>query len=445
MKTKPEQYLCIVFLVISSITLGQEAWDFHYDTLTSMGRDIIITRDSNYLVTGSCNGFGNDIISLKLDREGNILWTSFSGGTGVCQLHDGYFAYSGGDYPYGEIRKTDELGQLTWRRNYGEGLQEEYSDIIESSDSTLVVCGYSHNHGDSTFFVMKTDGNGNKIWSRSFVSLDHWGFRELLEFDHHYYAVGRETDTAVLHRFLVIAKLTMSGVPRWFKRYELLNHGGYYFTLAKDSALLVTGGNLVIKMNTDGDTIWTRELFPYFNMYSIKSTPENGYILAGYKDYPDPVNMLVEYDEDGNRLWVKYYPTISDPYCGSFESVECTYDGGFIACGYSLYTSETVTRLRVIKTDPTGNLIVSTGEQTEPLKTFIYPNPARRQLTVDSRQSAVRLSIVDIYGREIKDLGKISSFPYQIEISSLPDGLYFLRGVYENGTTFSFKFLKISG
>jgi hypothetical protein len=449
MKTKPEQFLFIVFLVISSISFGQ-AWDFHYDTLTSMGRKVIVTRDSNYLATGVNNEWEEGLISLKLDRDGNIIWRSNSGGSSVYQMHDGTFVYSGSDFPNGVIRKTYEDGSLAWRRIYGEGKQEEYSDIIESSDSTLVVCGYSHNHGDSTFFVMKTDASGNKIWSRSFVSLDHWGFRELLEFENHYYAVGRETDTNVLHRFLVIAKLTMSGAPRWFKRYELLNQGGYYFTLTQDSALLVTGGNLVIKMNTDGDTIWTRELFPYFNMYSIKSTPENGYILAGYKDYPDPVNMLVEYDEDGNRLWAKYYPTVSDPYWGNFESLQCAGDGGFVACGYSLYTAENITRLRVIKTDATGNIIVGTDEERGTRQTVIYPNPASRLLTVGQLdnwtvgQSAARLSIFDLYGREIKDLGKISSFPYHIDITGLPDGVYILRCTDEKGIYFSLKFLKIA-
>jgi hypothetical protein len=111
------------------------------------------------------------------------------------------------------------------------------------------------------------------------------------------------------------------------------------------------------------------------------------------------------------------------------------------------------------KRNPTGGLV---GMDDEPLSSSggfisVYPNPASRQLTVDCRQlafssqqsavggqrSAVRLSIVDLFGREIKAFENISSFPYQADISDLPDGMYFLQVMNEEGKSSSVKFLKI--
>jgi hypothetical protein len=99
----------------------------------------------------------------------------------------------------------------------------------------------------------------------------------------------------------------------------------------------------------------------------------------------------------------------------------------------------------------------------------IYPNPASRQLTVGSgakrspersegsrsavgslsrgvcdEGSAARLSIVDLYGREIKEFPDISSFPYTMDISGLRNGLYVIRIINEEGETGSAKFLKIN-
>ena len=94
----------------------------------------------------------------------------------------------------------------------------------------------------------------------------------------------------------------------------------------------------------------------------------------------------------------------------------------------------------------------------------LYPNPASRQLTVDSWQlavrssqsaaehsdvptwseSAVRISIVDLYGREIKEFPDISSFPCTLDISDLTNGLYILRIINEDGKSGSAKFLKIA-
>jgi hypothetical protein len=82
---------------------------------------------------------------------------------------------------------------------------------------------------------------------------------------------------------------------------------------------------------------------------------------------------------------------------------------------------------------------------------MLYPNPASRQLTVRSQQSAVsspqssvNASICNIYGREVIKIEKIQSFPYQINISGLPDGMYVLRINSESGECVSLRFLKIS-
>jgi len=79
----------------------------------------------------------------------------------------------------------------------------------------------------------------------------------------------------------------------------------------------------------------------------------------------------------------------------------------------------------------------------------VYPNPARRHLTVGQLdgwthgQSEVSFSIVDIFGREIKEIANISSFPHVIDISDLPDGMYILRLKNDSGIAGSMKFVKV--
>ena len=106
------------------------------------------------------------------------------------------------------------------------------------------------------------------------------------------------------------------------------------------------------------------------------------------------------------------------------------------------------------KRNPTGGIQV--GMEDESLSSSggrisIHPNPANRQLTVDSwqstvnsQQSAVRFSIIDLYGREIKEFSNISSFPCTLDISNLMNGLYILRIINKDGKSGSVKFLKIA-
>ncbi|MCK9400047.1 MAG: exo-alpha-sialidase [Bacteroidales bacterium] len=99
------------------------------------------------------------------------------------------------------------------------------------------------------------------------------------------------------------------------------------------------------------------------------------------------------------------------------------------------------------KRDPTGNLVVGIDDmaivKSEKCIT-VFPNPARRQLTVGSRQLAVRITIVDLYGREMKEFGDISSFPYQADISELRPGIYLLKVYNKKGIIGIVKFTKSS-
>jgi hypothetical protein len=80
---------------------------------------------------------------------------------------------------------------------------------------------------------------------------------------------------------------------------------------------------------------------------------------------------------------------------------------------------------------------------------FLYPNPAGEFLTVNlkeslvvGRQLSVRLSVVNLFGQTLLQLDNIRSFPYQIDISALSPGLYFIRIEDDNGNRFSAKFIK---
>jgi hypothetical protein len=81
----------------------------------------------------------------------------------------------------------------------------------------------------------------------------------------------------------------------------------------------------------------------------------------------------------------------------------------------------------------------------------VWPNPAGNWLTVggqgsavSGQQSAVRLEIYDLFGCKLMSFYDISSFPFNIDISSLSAGIYVLRVIEDDGASGSVKFLKVS-
>jgi hypothetical protein len=91
------------------------------------------------------------------------------------------------------------------------------------------------------------------------------------------------------------------------------------------------------------------------------------------------------------------------------------------------------------------------GVEYDQWQLWLYPDPAVEQITVASRKpeaggrkSSSSIMIIDLFGRQIKELNNISSLPYLIDISDLQPGMYILRMVSADGASASAKFLKVS-
>jgi hypothetical protein len=418
MKAKPKLLLCIVFLLMAPVSFSQ-AWELVYDSINSMGNQVILTRDSCYMVTGLCNVFPGGL-SLKLDQAGNIIWQSPNGGSSVAQTFDNKYVISGGVYPDAVLKKIDKNGSLEWYKTYGAGKQEGFSGVIQSSDSCLVICGYSYNHGDSTFLAVKTDSLGNLLWSASFYSMHNNGFHDVIEFDHHYYIVGEEYNEGADTFYLFIVKLTERGTPRW-QRLLQVGRTGFSIAITNESALIVAGGNVLVKMTTDGDTIWTKKLFPSWRISSVDVTPENGYIISGIDQTYEPINILSERDSTGEKIWTHTFPTYSDLDMGSFSSVKCTGDGGFITCGYSSYYRDVI-RLRVLKTDSAGSILVGINNAPDKRQSIIHPNPTDGKFAIDI-EGVINVEIFDINGKLVNFYNRKN----EIDLSNCERGLYILR------------------
>lgn len=415
MKTKLQSFLLIIFLFLSTFSFSQ-VWDFVYDSIPNTGREVILTDDSCYLVTAINSSF-EDGLSLKLDKSGNIIWYAPFGGSGITQTYDGKYIIANDN---STLRKIDGSGNLEWNKFYGGEDQEDFLGIIHSSDSCIIACGYSANHGDSTYFVIKTDSAGNLHWTKSFKSQNIGFFYDMVEFDDHYYIVGNEHSDYPFQSSLFIVKLTMSGITIWEKFYQI-GLGGMSVAVTPDSALIVTGANVLTRLNLEGDTIWTKKLNEEWSMYAVDVTPDGGYIVSGRGPINDPVNLLARFEADGDIIWSQLYPSISHSDMASFESVKYLPDNGYIACGYSGYDRE-VTRLRVLKTDSTGNILVNISGPDQKNQSLIYPNPSDGKIVIDI-EGITHIEIFDIKGRKFQT----SARDNEIDLGNCEKGIYIAR------------------
>jgi hypothetical protein len=154
-------------------------------TGTDSGNGIILTSDAGFAVTGQTTSFGagsTDMFLAKYDSSGTLSWSKTWGGTSgdsgsnVVQTSDGGYAITGATSSFGDLSqnmflaKYDSSGTLSWSRIWGGPSSDNGSDLVQTSDSGLVVVGTTNSYGVgfSDMFTAKFDSSGSLSWSHTF-------------------------------------------------------------------------------------------------------------------------------------------------------------------------------------------------------------------------------------------------------------------------------------
>ena len=167
------------------------------------------TTDGGYIIGGtsysnisglkSQNSYNsNDFWIIKLDANGNKQWDKTIGGSAsdllrtVQQTSDGGYILGGssssgisgdrtssskGNLDYW-IVKLDQNGNKLWDRAFGGSNFNHFRCLQQTADGGYILGGYSDSpvsgdktqasQGVSDFWVLKLDGNGNKLWDKTF-------------------------------------------------------------------------------------------------------------------------------------------------------------------------------------------------------------------------------------------------------------------------------------
>jgi len=126
----------------------------------------------------------------------------------------------------------------------------------------------------------------------------------------------------------------------------------------------------LIKLQENGDTLWVRHYgWEYFNYYAcaVIVEPDGGFVLAGDKQtaheipppgYPTGA-FLIKVDSDGDTVWTGLYNDNPGTYRYNVQDAYRTPDGGYILMGFSLRDATPVTDILfesfLIKVDGDGN------------------------------------------------------------------------------------------
>lgn len=151
--------------------LGNKTWSRSYgDSLANGSQGIISTSDGNYLFYGETEispGSWFDAFLEKIDKNGNTLWKHNYGGSeadaifSVVEAADGGFVCTGYSNSYNNnqpldliILKTDASGKLLWQQTYGgSGIDIGYEVIKSTADPGYIITGKTFTSSDDDYLL----------------------------------------------------------------------------------------------------------------------------------------------------------------------------------------------------------------------------------------------------------------------------------------------------
>ncbi len=439
---------------------GNMLWNRTYGgTGDDWGSAIAQTNDSGFIIAGSTSSFGaglDDIYLLKIDANGDTLWSKTYGGTdddegySVQQTNDGGYIVTGSTLSFGAgsddvyLIKTDASGNMVWNKTYGGTNIDIGNSVRQTKDGGYIVAGetYSFGVGGFDIYLLKTDANGNEVWNETIGGgADDNGTAVQQTSDNGYIITGITASFGAGNYDAILIKTDANGTVNWSRTYggtsgdesysvQQTKDGGYIFGGYTSSFGFGNFDAYVIKTKSNGDTIWTKVYggTDYDAANSVLQTNDGGYIIAGYSNILNAGGneeiYLLKTDVNGNL--------------GCNEDTTATIVSSFAAQTTNptpTVSSGCLTGSNPLSIDTGGNenivcTSVSINELTENNKAVIYPNPFSQsaKLTMNAFLSTTRCELViyDVTGRTLQHT-IITDKSTIINRGNLSAGLYFYR------------------
>jgi len=185
------------FWLVKTDSYGNMEWNQTYGKAAGEGYDyanaLVEASDGGYLLVGNAGLYlvESKVWVIKTDERGNMEWNQRYGGreqagaNSVVKTSDGGYALAG--YISGDfwLIKIDESGNMEWNQTYSKLGSEEAYSLVEPSDGGYALAGYTRkgqlNTGVTEGWLVKTDANGNEVWSQTYGGTGLYFVQSLVE------------------------------------------------------------------------------------------------------------------------------------------------------------------------------------------------------------------------------------------------------------------------
>lgn len=267
----------------------------------------------------------------------SVMFAKKYGGSGydygycVKQTFDNGYIIAGSTTSYGGggsdayLVKIDSNGYQLWQQSFGGINIDKGFSIKETSDSGLVIAGYTNSFGNGGYdmYVIKTNKIGDTVWTNTYGGNDwDFGYSIDLTSDGGYIVAGGTYSYGNGNEDMYLVKLNSLGDTLWTKTYGGTNEdeaksvkqtsdGGYILLGNTKSFGDIDGDFYIVKTNSLGDTIWTKKYGGTLEEETgeiIEATNGNFIFSGGTLSYGVGERVyLMRTSSVGDSLWCRVY------------------------------------------------------------------------------------------------------------------------------------------
>jgi len=452
----------------------------------------------------STNNGDDDIWVLKLDANGDTLWTKVLGGSGIDRVYRMRAVSTGGvilagrtsdgsafctgyrGQTDGVLIRLDSDGNTLWSRCLGGSEQDQLYDVAESPVGDFVACGESNSTngelsgaGSGSAWIQFVNGqNGDPSSSLAPLgpngnnpdALENLTIITRLQGQSAYLLSGFTSPSFNDFNLddIWVAKMDLVGNVLWSNSYGSTNarDGSAALVEVSDGDFIVAGllggsggfpqylggpgDGLLMRCDTDGDVVWSRNYggsdWEYFNDATLDvdgkllvggfSRSTNA-LLVNTPSYGNADHWLLKVEPStGDTLWTKRMGGPNFDAATGIASSGTTNDlalvgrsdgqGGWIS-GNNGGRDLWVVRL-------SSDISTSVQSDSHCSSYLIYPNPASNTLELSAVQGIQRICVLDTRGRMILDQQLAHTLRATIDVSPLPNGIYLLDAEMQDGS-----------
>lgn len=438
----------VLFSYSASDILAQQTQFFRTYSmgLYDVAEQVIPINDTNYIAigttqTGGVNGA--DMLIFNTNSTGELNWWKNIGGTGIENAKGVVRTLDSTGYLITGFRnnldsmgydvllvKTDFSGNLIWSQVYGGNNWEISSSIGCFADSTYLVAGetYSYGAGQKDVYLIKVDGNGDTLWTRTFGGTgDDYAKSILMDRNNNALIIGGTQSFGSGNYDAYLIYIDINGDTIWTKTIGtgdddfgysaamnitvsntmefIVGYTSYY---APDQAQ----NSYILKIDSLGNAITTypqmeanAEILDHIKLISLG--PDQAAFTADIKYGYNEIGIIYML-----RMSTGFSPWIQNTYGGSGNEgsyptqIIRALDGGFLISGYCENWGPGPTSAFLLKTDSMTygpNVpVVGLNPVTEDLLS-IFPNPVEGDYFYINASSALEsIRLFNLNGQVIK-------------------------------------------